>query len=222
MSSDLPPIPDFPTHLPTKTDWPYPPHAERGLVDVEPGPIDFTPVPRQRNRRDGWTEETQRLFILALEEVGGCVVKAAKVVGRSTRTAYRLLEADGAESFAEAWDQAIARGVERLRAHALEAAFNGAWVPVYRKGRLVRVEHRHNHRLAIALLSGRAANVADNRERAASRRKYRRFLAEKQAVEAATKKAQEEVWAAHQAVLDRIEHERLHPPRAEPRVRALR
>lgn len=222
MSSDLPPIPDFPTHLPTARDWPFPPHAERGLVDVEPGPIEFAPVPRLRNRRDGWTEETQRLFILALEEVGGCVTKAARVVGMSARSAYRLLDADGADGFAAAWDQAIARGVERLRAHALEAAFDGAWVPVYRKGRLVRVEHRHNHRLAIALLSGRAANVADNRERAVSRRKYRRFLAEKQAVEAAARKAEAEVWAAHQAVLDRIEHERLHPRRAPPRIRALR
>lgn len=71
MSSDLPPIPDFPTHLPTKQAWPYPPHAERGLIDIEPGPIDFTPVPRRRQRRDGWTEDTQRMFIMALEDVGG-------------------------------------------------------------------------------------------------------------------------------------------------------
>lgn len=41
----------------------------------------------------------------------------------------------------------------------MDRALNGALVPVYRKGRLVRVEHRRNDRLAIALLGGRDRNV---------------------------------------------------------------
>ena len=219
MSSDLPPLPDFPRVLPA-THWPFPPNAECGLVNADVTPIAFTPVPRLRNRRNGWTEETQRLFILALEECG-CVTQAARAVGMSARSAYRLMEAEGAESFAEAWDQAVARGIERLREHAMEQAFSGAWVPVYRKGRLVRVELRHNHKLAMALLSGRDHSVAENRERAASRRKYRLYLAERRKEEAAARKKADEVRAAHQAVLDRIEQERLNPPRAEPRVRRI-
>src|SRR5687767_14012657 len=64
----LPPIPDFPEWLPLEgegTD--FPPRARTGLVDVTADPIDFAPVPRLRNRRNGWTAETQALFIGALE-----------------------------------------------------------------------------------------------------------------------------------------------------------
>ena len=228
MSSgtNLPPIPDFPKVLPQEDDpWPFPPVAETGLVAITPDElIPFTPVPRLRNRRNGWTEETQRLFILALSE-HGCVTKAARMVGMTARSAYRLLDADGADSFAEAWDQAIARGIEKLRADAMDRAFLGAWVPVYRKGRLVRVEHRRNDKLAMALLSGRSACIADRRERAASRRRYRQKLLSDRAAEAEKKKRAEQVWAEHQAVLDSIEDERLNPTpssvRNPPRIRSL-
>jgi molybdenum-dependent DNA-binding transcriptional regulator ModE len=224
--SDLPPIPDFPKLLPQAGEndpWAF--TATTGLVDITPDElIDFTPVPRLRRRRNGWTDDNQRLFILALAECG-CVSKAARVVGLSARSAYRLLYSDGAESFAEAWDQAIARGVEKLRAEAMTRAFSGEWVPVYRKGRLVRVEHRRKDKLAMALLSGRSASVADNRERASSRRKYRRMLLEKRRqVEEKARRA-EEVWAAHQVVLDAIEEENRNPApssvRNPPRVRRL-
>ena len=63
--------------------------------------FDFTPVPRRRVRRDGWSEEKQRLFIALLAK-SGCVARAARAVGMTPRSAYRLLDADGADSFAEA------------------------------------------------------------------------------------------------------------------------
>src|SRR5438045_3940951 len=97
--------------IPPPPPWPEP--AITGLVDVTDDPIDFTPVPRQRKRRNGWTELAQRAFIAALEECG-CVARSARAVGMSPRSVYRLLEAEGADSFAEAVDQAIARGVERV------------------------------------------------------------------------------------------------------------
>lgn len=198
--------------------------AITGLVEVTDGPIDFTPVPRIRKRRNGWTPETQRAFIDALSRCG-CISRAARAVGKTPKSAYRLLEAEGAESFAEAWDQAIARGVEALRWDALDRALQGAWVPVVRRGKIVSFEHRRSDRLAIALLSGRNASVADNRERASSRRKYRmKKLAEKKAETEARKKA-EAIWAEHQAVLDRIEAERDNPtPKVTsnpPRIRSL-
>lgn len=192
--------------------------AQTGLVDPDPDftPLRFTPVPRKRVRRDGWTEETQRLFILSLSECG-CVRQAAFSVGMSARSAYRLLDAEGADSFAEAWDEAISLGIERLRGEAMARAFEGAWVPVVRRGRLVRFEHRRNDRLAIGLLSGRSASVADNRERATSRRKHRAKMRARDALEAAEKKAAEAIAAAHQEVLDRIEAERLDPTLRKPR-----
>src|SRR5947209_13612557 len=98
--SNRPTFPPFP-------EWPEP--AVTGLVDVTDDPLDFTTVPRLRKRRDGWTVETQRAFIDALSQCGS-VARSARAVGMSARSAYRLLEAGGADSFAEAWDQAIARG----------------------------------------------------------------------------------------------------------------
>ena len=203
--------------------WPFD-CAVTGLVEVTDGPIAFDPVPRLRKLRNGWTDEAQRAFIAALE-LCGCVARAARAVGMAPRSAYRLLYSPGAESFADAWDQAIARGIERLRLGALDRALNGAWVPVVRRGRLVRHEHRHNDRLAIALLSGRKASVADNRERASSRRKYRLKVAAWDERKAAEKRQSEEIWAQHQAILDKIDAESRNPVplsvAAPPRIRRL-
>lgn len=196
--------------------WPFE-SAVTGLVEESDGPIDFTPVPRLRKRANGWTPETQIAFIDALSRCG-CVARAARAVGMTPRSAYRLLESEGADSFAEAWDQAIARGVQQLRLAALDRAINGAWVPVVRRGRVVRHEYRHNDRLAIALLSGRDSSVADNRERASSRRKFRLKLLARRKEEAEARRRAEEIWAEHQAVID-------NPPRScdfnPPRVRRL-
>ncbi len=141
------------------------------------------------------------------------------------RSAYRLLESEGAESFAEAWDQAVARGVQRLREEAIDRALNGVWVPVVRRGRLVRIEKRVNDRLAIALLSGRNGSIADKRERASSRRKHRMQLLERRKSEEMKRRLADEVWAEHLAILERIEDERENPaPRSvssPPRVRSL-
>ena len=213
--SDRPSFPPFP-------EWPEP--AVTGLVDITDEPIAFTPVPRQRRRRNGWTEEAQRLFIAALEECG-CISRAARVAGMSRRSFYRLLESEGADSFAEAVDQAIARGVEKVRLMALDRAINGAWVPVVRRGRVVRMEHRVNDRLAIALLSGRRSNAAEQRERSTSRRRLRLQVKELRAQQAEERRQREAIWAEHQAVLDRIEEERANPrPMSEthpPRIRRL-
>jgi len=198
--------------------------AVTGLVEVTDGPIDFTPVPRLRKRRNGWSPEAQRAFIDALEQCGS-VSLAARAVGMSARSAYRLLYSPGAESFADAWDQAIARGVEALRWNALDRALNGAWVPVVRRGRIVSFEHRRSDRLAIALLSGRNASVADNRERASSRRKYRMKLAADKKRKDEEQRRAEEIWAEHQAILDRLEAEANDPTpqvtRTPPRIRSL-
>ena len=112
-----------------------------------------------------------------------------------------------------------------MRLNALDRALNGAWVPVVRRGRIVSFEHRRSDRLAIALLSGRNHSVADNRERASSRRKYRlKLLAEKQR-KAEAQRQRESLWAEHHAVLDQIEAEQENPtPRAAaspPRIRSL-
>jgi hypothetical protein len=84
----------------------------------------FIPVPAQRRRADGWTPEIQLCFIRALEAMGS-VGRAAKAVGMGRRSAYRLLERPGAESFAAAWDRALSMGRMRQFDYAMDRALNG-------------------------------------------------------------------------------------------------
>jgi hypothetical protein len=65
----------------------------------------FRPVPL-RSRRDGWTEVRQCAFLAQLYATGS-VSAAARVVGMSRASAYRLRERAGAESFAFAWDRVL-------------------------------------------------------------------------------------------------------------------
>jgi hypothetical protein len=86
--------------------------------------LTFEPVPQQRCRADGWTPATQLCFIRALEAMGS-VGQAARAVGMGRRSAYRLRDRLGAESFARAWDQAISMGRMRQFDYAMDRALNG-------------------------------------------------------------------------------------------------
>jgi hypothetical protein len=86
--------------------------------------LDFTPVPLERVRANGWTVLAQRRFIHALS-VMGSVGAAARAVGIGRVSAYRLREREGAESFAAAWDNAIGLGRSQQYSVAMDAAMNG-------------------------------------------------------------------------------------------------
>lgn len=183
-----------------------------------PEPIDFTPVPRLRRRRGGWSEQAQRDFIACLQ-LTGSVAASARAVGRTASTAYRLLEADGADSFALAWDKAFEEGLARLREDSLGRALNGALVPVYRKGRLVRVEHRRSDRLAIALLGNRNRNIDWYRQGALRRHVHKMEIKAADEDRAEAKRREEAAQAAYDEELERMlaKAARLR----EPRIRAL-
>jgi hypothetical protein len=135
--------------------------------------IQFDPVPQQRRRRVGWDEDRQRAFVGMLARIPS-VGHAARAVGMSARSAYKLLDRPGAQSFARAWDQALAEGMARLRGASLARCLEGGdFVPVYRRGRLVRIEHRRNDKLAIALLSGQHRDVDAYRRGAQTRWRQR-------------------------------------------------
>ncbi|HEX8262058.1 MAG TPA: hypothetical protein VF547_04200 [Allosphingosinicella sp.] len=106
--------------------------------------LDFTPVP-VRARRDGWTPRRQYSFIQAL--VRGCTPgKAAALLGMTRKTAYELRTRPGAEGFAAAWTEAVARArANRIAARAAGPAgpaLQGEWHPRLRHGRLIGWEHR--------------------------------------------------------------------------------
>ena len=180
--------------------------------------IAFTAVPRRRQRRNGWTEKRQRAFIAALAKCGS-VSAAAKAIGMTARSAYRLLDADGADDFARAWDEALDIGMERLRCDALERAIAGAWVPVYRRGKLVKVEHRKSDRLAIAMLGGRPTDVETYRRTAVSRREYRPDMAQLDAARAERDRRIEEAQTDYEAEADRLVETVIR--RSYPRIVAL-
>lgn len=206
--------PNFPDTLPADAlAWT---EAQEGPPDIP-----FTPVPRLRKRRNGWSEERQRRFIAALARCGS-VAGAARAVGMTARSAYRLLDADGADDFARAWDQAVDEGSARLEMRALERALDGDWVPIYRQGKLWRVERRFNDRLAIAMLGNSNRDMDGYRIGAASRRRQLRqdfaeYDRQREAEEAERLASQE----AYQRELDEIMAKAAERRRPEPRVRCL-
>lgn len=116
---------------------------------------EFAPVPRKRERHDGWTPERQRAFIETLADTGS-VASACKAVNMSTVGAYYLRRQPGAESFRAAWDAALDLGVRQLEDVAMDRALNGVDVPVYSYGELVGVRKSYNDRLLMFMLRNRA------------------------------------------------------------------
>lgn len=90
----------------------------------------FRPVPL-RARADGWSEARQCGFLTQLY-VTGSVAAAARSLGMSRESAFRLRAREGAESFAAAWDHVLSPpGSGRFR----------AWRPDYRKVTLPTLNH---------------------------------------------------------------------------------
>ena len=137
----------------------------------------------------------------------------------SARSAYKLLDKPGADEFARAWDQALGHGMDRLKFASLSRAMDGGdFVPIYRRGKLVRIEHRTNDRLAVALLSGREKDVDDYRRGAQTRWRQKREWAALDATYAAEAEAEARAREEHARQIEEFLKRR---PRPGPRVRAL-
>ena len=115
----------------------------------------FTPVPRLKDRSNGWKPHVQRAFIEALADTGS-VAAACRSVRRSTHGAYHLRRQPGAEEFAAAWEAAVDLGMRRIEDTAMDRALNGVEVPVYSYGKLVGTRTIHNDRLLMFMLRNRA------------------------------------------------------------------
>lgn len=121
--------------------------------DVRFDPADYKWVPVLRKRRpDGWSPQKQRGFIEALADTGS-VTAAARMVGMSITSCYRLRRAPGAEDFAAAWEAAIAQAALALVDVAFDRALNGVEEAVLdRDGQAVGLRRRYNDRLLMFLL----------------------------------------------------------------------
>lgn len=110
----------------------------------------FAPVPL-RARHDGWTLTRQRQFVEALTETGS-VTAAARSVGMTAQSAYRLRRRDSARDFAAAWDAALEMGRAPLLDVAFDRAVNGVAMPIFYKGEQVGERRTYNDRLLMFLL----------------------------------------------------------------------
>ncbi|QIG52772.1 hypothetical protein G6N82_00090 [Altererythrobacter sp. BO-6] len=115
----------------------------------------FTPVPRLKDRSNGWKPEVQRAFIEALADTGS-VRAACRRVGRTEHGAYQLRRHSAGDSFRAAWEAALALGIARIEDIAMDRAINGVEEPVYSYGALVGTRTRYNDRLLMFLLRNRA------------------------------------------------------------------
>ena len=128
---------------------------ERRRRAISPPPISYDPaeyrwVPvRRRPRLDGWTEEKQRRFIEVLADTG-LVGAAARAVGMSRETAYRLRRSPHGAAFARAWDAARQHAGSGLEDVAFERAIEGVEHNVYNEyGEVVCTKRVYNDRLLI-------------------------------------------------------------------------
>ncbi len=115
----------------------------------------FIPVPREKDRSNGWKPEVQRAFIEALAETGS-VKSAARRVARADHGAYLLRRHPDAQEFRRAWDAALDIGMRRIEDVAMDRALNGVEQPVYSYGKIVGSRTVYNDRLLMFMLRNRA------------------------------------------------------------------
>jgi hypothetical protein len=193
--------------------------------------LSFTPVPRQRSRHDGWSAQKQADFVEALT-IYGMVRPAAEKVGMNAASAYRLREADGAESFASAWDAALRIGTAQLADIAMDRAVNGIEIPHYYKGQRVGEHRWFDNKLLMFMLRhtspqkfGRFAAEVDiaersDREQAAAEAKRLEQLERAEALLAITEAELEEL-EAETSVEKGLESRSLHHQLVQRRDRLV-
>lgn len=109
---------------------------------------DFEPS----RRADGWTPDRQRLFLVTLAE-GATVEAAAAKVGLSPQSAYSFRQRAAGAAFALGWHAALLLQRQKLADTLTSRAFDGQTDTLTRADGTSVQRHRHDNRLALALLS---------------------------------------------------------------------
>lgn len=116
------------------------------------------PKPNPRPlRHDMWTKAKMAQFLRELAATHN-VAAAAKAVGMSRQSAYRMRARLKGEPFDIAWETAFQHGYDALAQAALERALHGVEVPHFHKGELVHISRKFDERLTVFLLAARNAN----------------------------------------------------------------
>lgn len=115
---------------------------------------DASQTPDTAARPQGWTAARQAEFLRQLA-ASHCVAAAARAVGMSRQSAYRLRARLKGTPFDQAWRAALRSQYDALAQVALERALHGVEVPHFYKGELVHISRRYDERLTLALLTRR-------------------------------------------------------------------
>jgi hypothetical protein len=106
----------------------------------------------RRRRCDGLTPERQVAFLDALARCG-VAADAARAAGVSRDTVYNLRNRAEGRAFALGWDAAMLMSRGRMGDELHSRALNGVVEKIYRNGELWGERHRHDNRLAMAVLT---------------------------------------------------------------------
>jgi hypothetical protein len=124
--------------------------AGPGLVSAR---LEKAPAaPERALRHDGWTPEKERIFILTLAE-SGTVADACRACGMSRDAAYKRRNSAAGRAFALAWEAALLLARPAIADDLMSRVRYGVVDRIYRNGELVAERHRHDNRLAMAVLS---------------------------------------------------------------------
>ncbi|MES2443692.1 MAG: hypothetical protein V4574_12745 [Pseudomonadota bacterium] len=124
--------------------------------DDGPDPQPFTP-----HRHHGWTPDKQRTFLEAVSE-GHSIAHACRIVGLTKQSAYAFRNRAQGGAFAIGWQAAVMIGRNALADELMDRVLHGTTETVtYRSGETL-TRHRHDNRLAMAMLTrmDRAADAA--------------------------------------------------------------
>jgi len=108
---------------------------------------------------DRWTKAKMTEFLRALGATQ-CVASAARAVGMSRQSAYKLRNRLKGEPFDIAWEAAFQHGYDALHQAALERALHGVEVPIFHNGEQIGSRRHFDERLTTWLLSRRNAQGA--------------------------------------------------------------
>ncbi len=131
------------------------PAAPLGVSPDHTGEVTAEP----EERHDGWTPGKQAAFLQALAATH-CVSEAARSVGMSRQSAYKLRARLKGEPFDIAWQAAFRLQYDALLEATVERAIKGVEVPHFHKGELIHTSRRFDERAAVALLAMRSRMAA--------------------------------------------------------------
>ncbi len=157
-----------------------------------------------------WSRAKMARFLAELAATHS-VSAAARVVGMSRQSAYRLKARLRDDPFDLAWEAAVQSGYDALHQAALDRALNGVEVPVYHRGELVGTRRAFDERLTVFLLSSRNRhNVPLDRASQAARLNWSGYFADllvKVRSGAALPQLEEDRSTAFAALADHMERE---------------